>query len=670
MFAALLLGAATAAAAQDGGTAAPSPLFAGDDLFNLAYASDPQISPDGRTIAYVRMSGDIMVDRYRPALWLVDVASGRQRMIVEGRAPRWSPDGRRLAFIAGAAGSPPQLHVRWIDSGDTVRITGLPSSPSDMAWSPDGRRLAYVMNVPGEGAKLGKSPAKPEGATWAEPLQVIDKLAYRADGEGYSKPGFDQIFLVDAYGGASRRLTSGAFNHSGPVEWSPDGTRLFFAANLGADWDREPQESDLYALDLASGEKRKLLERKGPEERPLPSPDGRSIAFLASDNNGQAYNGAHVYVMDSKGGNVRRMGSGLDREIDSIRWGGSTLFAGYQERGGYKVARLAPGGQVSPLAAQLVGPALGRPYAGGAWSVARDGTIAFTSGSASRPADLSVLRGGTVRQLTRLNDNWLAAKTLATVRPLDATAPDGTPVPGWIMLPPGYREGTRVPLILEIHGGPYQSYGPSFSTDYQLYAAAGYAVLFPNMRGSTGYGEGFSDSIDKTYPAPNETDLLASVDAAIAAGFADPDNLFVTGGSGGGLLTAWMVGKTDRFKAAAAQKPVINWTTFALTADSIPYFGRYWLGGQPWQQVEKHWSRSPLSLVDNVKTPTMVLVGSEDLRTPVSESEQYYSALRLAGVPSMLVKVPGAPHGLDGRPSQAAARVSAILAWFDRYRKK
>jgi dipeptidyl aminopeptidase/acylaminoacyl peptidase len=302
--------------------------------------------------------------------------------------------------------------------------------------------------------------------------------------------------------------------------------------------------------------------------------------------------------------------------------------------------------------------------------VARDGTIAFTSGSASRPADVSVARGNSARRLTALNDLWLSGKRLGEVRTLDATAPDGTPVPGWILLPAGYQEGQKVPTILEIHGGPYTSYGPYFSTDYQLFAAAGYAVLFPNVRGSTGYGEAFADGIEKSYPTPNETDLMASVDAAVAAGFADPDNLFITGGSGGGLLTAWMTGHTNRFKAAAVQKPVINWTSQALVADGVGFFGRYWLGAEPWEQPEKYWQRSPLSLAGKVKTPTLVVVGGDDLRTPNAEAEQWYSALRVQGVPAMLVKVPGAPHSLDGRPSQAAARASAITAWFDRYRTK
>ena len=244
-------------------------------------------------------------------------------------------------------------------------------------------------------------------------------------------------------------------------------------------------------------------------------------------------------------------------------------------------------------------------------------------------------------------------------------------MPSWILLPPTWQEGQRVPMILEMHGGPYAAYGPHFSTDDQLYAAAGYAVLFTNPRGSTGYGQAFADGIEKTYPASNFDDLMAAVDMAIGQGYADPENLFVTGGSGGGILTAWIVGKTDRFKAAAAQKPVTNWVTQSLTADGIPFYGPYWIGSLPWENPEAYWSRSPLSLMASVKTPTLVVVGTADYRTPVSEAEQLYSALKLRRVPTMLVKVPDASHGgLTARPSQSAAKAAAIIAWFDRYRAK
>ncbi len=484
-----------------------------------------------------------------------------------------------------------------------------------------------------------------------------------------SKPGFDQLFVVDADGGAPRRLTAGGFPLTGPLAWSRR-QRAPQRQPAPENWESQPQESEILAVDVATGAVRELTSRKGPDGSPAVSPDGRTIAYLGADDDGQAYNQTKLYLMNADGSGVaphRRRPRPLDHQV---AWSGNQLVVGYEEKGHFRVARVSTAGAVTPLSLDLASPAVGRPYTGGDWSVARDGTIAFTSGSASRPTDVSMARGGNARRLTALNDLWLSGKRLGEVRTLDATAPDGTPVPGWILLPAGYQEGQKVPTILEIHGGPYTSYGPYFSTDYQLFASAGYAVLFPNVRGSTGYGEAFADGIEKSYPMPNEKDLMASVDAAVAAGLADPDNLFITGGSGGGLLTAWMTGQTTRFKAAAVQKPVINWTSQSLVADGIGFFGRYWMGAEAWEQPEKYWQRSPLSLAGKVKTPTLVIVGGDDLRTPNAEAEQWYGALRVQGVPSMLVKVPGASHSLDGRPSQAAARASAITAWFDRYRTR
>jgi dipeptidyl aminopeptidase/acylaminoacyl peptidase len=324
---------------------------------------------------------------------------------------------------------------------------------------------------------------------------------------------------------------------------------------------------------------------------------------------------------------------------------------------------------VRTVAEGLSSSSLDRPYTGGSYSVARDGSVAITSGSAQRPPDVALVRNGAKRTFTRLNAELLDGKRLGEVRHLAATSFDNRPIDAWLTLPPNHAEGQRVPLILEIHGGPFAAYGPHFSTDNQLYAAAGYAVLSVNPRGSTSYGEEFANLIHHAYPGRDYDDLIAAVDAAVAGGYADPDELFVTGGSGGGVLTAWIVGKTDRFKAAATQKPVIDWTSFALTADGPAFFSRYWFGKYPWEDHEAFWTRSPLSLVGNVKTPTLVVVGSEDYRTPVSEAEQYYTALQLRGVPTALVKVPGASHGgIAARPSQAAAKAAAILAWFDKYK--
>ena len=672
LFAATALATPSLAKPADG----PNPIFTGRDLFDLSAASDPQISPDGRTVAYVRRTADIMTDKARSSIWLINVATGEQRPLAAGTgdhfSPKWSPDGRRLAYVSTAEGGAPQLFVRWMDTGQTVRVTGLPDSPQALAWSPDGRRIAYLMNVPDEGMKLGSAPEKPEGANWAKPLQVIDKVTYRADGAGYLKPGFDKIFMVDSDGGAPRQLSFGAY-FDGPPEWTPDGSAIVFSANRKADWELAGRESEIYRLDVASGALTALTDRKGPDAGPEVSPDGRSIAFIGFDDTPKAYEQAHIYVMPVNGGPARLIAPALDRNIDQIDWApdGRGVIVGYEEAGSWTVSRVGLDGSVRPLTRDAATNGYDRPYAGGAFSVAKNGTIAFTTSPYNRPADVAISAGGATRQLTRLNDLTLAGKNLGTLRAFEAKAPDGGSVPSWILLPPNYQPGQRVPTILEIHGGPYASYGPHFSTDYQLYAAAGYAVLYTNPRGSTGYGQAFADGIDKTYPDSDFADLMAAVDGAVAAGYSDPNNLFVTGGSGGGILTAWIVGKTDRFKAAAAQKPVINWASMALTSDGTPFFGRYWMGSQPWENYQSYWSRSPLSLIANVKTPTLVVVGAEDYRTPVSEAEQLYAALKLKQVPTALVKVPDASHGgIAARPSQSAAKAAAIIAWFDKYGAK
>ncbi len=654
----------------------PERLFTGRDLFSLEVASDPQISPDGRRIAYVRRSGDIMTDRMRPTLWLIDTASGGQVPIAAGPGnhsqPRWSPSGDRLAYVSSAEGGAAQLFVRWMASGETARITGLPSSPSRIAWSPDGRHIAYSMFVPAEGPRLGNAPPRPEGAQWAAPLEVVNSVSYRVDGVGYLRPGFTQLFVVSAEGGAPRQLTFGSYNHGSEVSWAPDGRTLYFSGNRSPTWERDGRNSEVYALDIDSGAITALTNRDGPDGQPAVSPDGRTIAYVGFDDAGdRGYENAILYVMDRDGTNRRALTATLDRSVEAPVWAadGRGIYVAYEDRGTVSVARIGLDGSRRVVAEGLTGSGLDRPYAGGEYSVARDGTLAITLGSATRPSDIALVRGGTVRALTRLNADLLDRKALGQVRRIETpSSHDGRAIESWLTLPADYVEGRRYPLILEIHGGPFSAYGPNFATDNQLYAAAGYAVLSVNPRGSTSYGADFANLIHHDYPGNDYHDLMSAVDAAIAQGVADPDRLFVTGGSGGGVLTAWIVGQTNRFRAAATQKPVIDWSSFVLTADFPSFFARYWFGQYPWENQEAFWRRSPLSLVGNVQTPTLVVVGSEDYRTPVSESEQYYTALQLRGIPTALVKVPGVGHGFTARPSQSAAKASAILAWFERYR--
>jgi dipeptidyl aminopeptidase/acylaminoacyl peptidase len=672
----LLLAAFLAVPALAAPASGPSRVLTGADLFNLEVASDPQIAPDSKTIVYVRRANDIMTDRTHSSIWSIDIGSGKQTPLITDPGshsqPRWSPAGSKLAYISSTddkVGA--QLYVRWMKTGATARITGLPDTPHAITWSSDGERIAYAMFIPDEATKLGKAPDKPTDAKWAEPLQVIDAVVYRTDEDGYAKPGYEQIFWVPADGGAPTQLTFGARNAGGRLSWSPDGRSVIFSANLSPDWQRDIVNSEVHEVSIDSRDVRTLTHRNGPDTAPAVSPDGKWIAYIGFDDRYLGYQNRQLSVMNRDGSGARVLTASLDRSVGDPIWAADSrsIYVDYDERGSVRVARVGLDGSVRTVAEHLTASEFDRPYSGGQFSVARDGAVAFTSGTTQRPSDIWITRGGDARRLTHLDEALLATKTLGNVQKIEVTAFDKLPIDAWLVTPPDFDASHKYPLILEIHGGPFAAYGPTFSTDDQLYAAAGYVVLYINPRGSTGYGEAFANQIDKAYPGHDYDDLMSAVDAAIAKGFVDPENLFVTGGSGGGVLTAWIVGKTDRFRAAAAQKPVIDWASFVLTSDMTPYFSRYWFGKFPWQDPAGYWARSPLSLVGNVKTPTLVVVGSNDYRTPDSEAEQYYEALQLRSIPTALVKVPGANHGgLAERPSQSAAKTAAILAWFQRYR--
>jgi dipeptidyl aminopeptidase/acylaminoacyl peptidase len=670
----LALAGAAAAVAQV--AEAPSKTFSARDLFGLQAASEPQVRPDGGAVAYVRIANDIMTDKARRSIWLVDPLSGAQTpLVVDDNAnmsPRWSPDGSRLAYVAAGANGA-QLYVRWIAAGRSARIATLEQAPNDIAWSPDGKTLAFTMLTLDEGKPLGAGLKKPEGAKWADPLRIIERVTYRADGEGLLKPGYRHLFTVSADGGQPRQLTFGKFDDAGPISFTRDGRAVLFATNRAETWERDPQEAEVYQVGVQDAVMTRLTNRVGPDGAAASSPDGSKIAYVGyDDTRRRGYENQRLYIMDRDGKNSRVLTGGLDRSVGGPQWAadGKAVYVSYDDLGVSKVARVALDGKVETLVSGLAAPAFDRPYTGGEFSVSKGGLIAFTGGTPDHPADLSLWRAGKVQRLTDLNADLLAGKALGKVEALAVTSSfDKKPIGAWMVTPPNFDPAKKYPLILEIHGGPFSAYGPTFATDMQLYAAAGYVVVYSNPRGSTSYGEGFANEIDRNYPSHDYDDLMSVVDAAIAKGSVDPSHLYVTGGSGGGALTAWIVGKTDRFKAAATQKPVINWTSEVLTTDGYTFMAAYWFGKMPWEDPQGYWARSPLSLVGNVKTPTLVVVGEDDNRTPPSEAEQYFTALQLRGVPTALVRVPGASHGgIAARPSQSAAKAGAVLAWFEKYR--
>jgi len=643
------------------------------DVFQLEVAADPQISPDGSRVAYMRQSMDVMSDRRRSKIWLVNTTGDQHRPLTEGdsSSPRWSPDGKRLAYLAPDDHGT-QIKLRYMDSGDSAQLSRLTESPRGLAFSPDGRWIAFVMYIADPPEPFVSLPKAPAGSEWAPPPIYIDELIYRTDGDGYLERGWDQIFVLSTDGGTPRQLTSAPHDHN-PPSWSADGKALYVAANRRTDADYDPQNNEIYRIELADGKVTQLTSRQGPDDAPVASPDGQWIAYLGFDDRHLGYQITRLYVLPVGGGEPRLLSAELDRDVRQPRWGNDSksIYFAYEEHGNGKLARLTlDGGQIETLASNLGGSGLGRPYGGGSFSVADNGRLAYMLNRPDRPSEVAIAAAGTPqRSLTALNDDLLGHKKLGRVEEIwYPSSFDQRRIQGWIVHPPDFDENKKYPLILEIHGGPFANYGDRFAAELQLFAAAGYVVLYSNPRGSTSYGHEFGNLIHHNYPSQDYDDLMSGVDAVIDRGYVDPDNLFVTGGSGGGVLTAWVVGKTHRFKAAVSAKPVINWYSFVLTADMSPYFTQYWFAEMPWDDPEAYLKRSPLSLVGNVKTPTMLLTGEQDFRTPISESEQLYKALKLRKIDTALVRIPDASHGIAARPSHLMAKVLYVLEWFEKYR--
>ncbi len=652
-----------------------------EDVFDLEYVSEPRMSPDGDRIVFVREWADPHTDRRFANLWIMNADGSDQRPLTSGKQsdtwPRWSPDGGRLLYLSDLSGSS-QIHIRWMDTGATNQITNLAQPPRVPAWSPDGSRIVYSAFVSDPGLQLISMPSPPEGAEWAEPARVIDELVHRFDGAGDLDHGFTHLFVIPSEGGAPRQLTSGDFHHGGYVGrsgagrpvWSADGNSVLISANRHPDGELENRNTEVYEISL-DGRIRALTDREGPDGGVAASPDGRWIAYAGYDDRYQGYQVTGLYMANRDGSGARQVAAELDRSVGGLAWSPNSerLYFSYADHGNTKIAWVEPGSDEVHIAADDMG-GTGSAYGGGSFSVGPGGTIAFTHSTPTVLSEVAVARDGAgARVLTAVNDDVLAHRTLGEVEEIRwPSSHDGLEMQGWIIKPPGFDPARRYPLILEIHGGPFANYGDRFDVEKQAMASAGYVVLYTNPRGSTSYGEEFGNLIHHAYPGNDFHDLDSGVDAVVALGYVDPDQLYITGGSGGGVLSSWSIGKTDRYRAAAVLYPVINWYSFAVSSDIPITVAKYWFPAMPWDDPEHYMSRSPISLVGNVTTPTMVMTGVEDYRTPMSESDQYYQALKLKGVEAVLVKVPGEPHGIRVRPSHFMQKIKYIVGWFDRYR--
>lgn len=653
----------------------PSKRFTAERVFDMEYAMDPQVSPDGKTIVYVRRSMDRMTDRDVGQLWSIDTASGDHRPLVvspEGASsPRWSPDGARLIY-AGVSGGKPELRVFYPDTGRSHGLAQFLQPPSEAVWSPDGKFIAFSMFVPADAPSFAKPPAAPEGASWSEPVKVFDRLTFRFDGAGYLKDGTSQIFVLPVDGGTPRQVTFGEGDLSSPT-WLGNST-LLVSGNLAEDADLDPIESEIYAVRLADLSISPLTDRDGPDYSPVVSPDGKTIAYRGYDDKVLSYQQDNLYLMNADGSGAREIAADFPGSMGQTLWApdGKSLLVLSEDYGVLSLYRIDLNGRATKLLTDIGGTSIGRPYATGSFSVSggRKPVIAYTAGFSDRPSEIASAGpdGKDAKILTALNDDILPYLEMARIEEIKVpSSHDGLEIEAWVALPPDFKADGSFPMILEIHGGPYAMYGPYFASEIQRYAAEGYVTVWSNPRGSTGYGEDFALAIDLAYPGYDYDDLMSVVDELVKRNYVSEERLFVTGGSGGGILTAWIVTRTERFAAAASAKPVINWYTMALAADIAQYVRRHWIRADPWTDPDAFLNRSPIRYADKVTTPTLMLVGEEDYRTPAWEAEQFYTALKMNGVETALIRIPGAPHHITGRPSRLIAQTDNVMGWFAKF---
>ncbi|MCV6630350.1 MAG: S9 family peptidase [Flavobacteriaceae bacterium] len=648
------------------------------DVFALEYANDPQFSPDGKTIIYRRMGFDMMKDRSRGAIWMMHIdGSNHQKLTtLEGNEwqARWSPTGDRIAFVRSTTeGS--EIYIYWVNSGKSAKISQLATSPSGLTWNPSGTSLAFSMKVNSKPPVIAKMPARPKGAKWAAPARITDRLKHEADGAGYLKPGFHHIFVLDAQGGTARQLTNGNFNHRAGLSWHPNGQQIFFSTNRNEDWEYDFRNSEIYSVDVFNGKIQQHTNKPGPDYGVKISPDGKTLAYLGYTDKVQTHQNTIIYLQDVKSGHRRELTKDIDRSFGNLQWNAQStgLYTSYDEYGNTKIAYISTSGKLQTIAHHMGGTTIGRPYPSGAFCIDKKGNIVYTKSTPYHPAELVYQQKGKTSQktLSNLNADLLDFRQLGKVETIwYKSSVDGRKLQGWIVYPPFYDASKKYPMLVENHGGPILNYGDRFSAEMQLYATEGYIVFYPNPRGSTSYGEEFGNLLYHNYPGNDYDDVMDGVDALIAKGIAHEDQLYVTGGSAGGIMTAWMIGKNKRFEAAVVAKPVVNWISKTLVADNYYGYAHSRYPGQPWENFETYWKFSPISLVANIETPTMVLVGMNDLRTPPSEAKQLYHALKLRKVPTVLVEIPGASHGIAAKPSNLISKISHTVAWLKKYEKK
>ncbi|MBX6363401.1 MAG: S9 family peptidase [Gemmatimonadetes bacterium] len=646
-------------------------LFTVEKYLDYETVADPQISPDGSRIVYTRRWVDKLKDRWQTSLWIMDADGGHNRFLADGGGAVWAPDGKRIAYIAEGEPKGPQVWVKYVDLEGATQITHVDEAPGNLRWSSDGRSIGFTMFVPAKESASWKIdlPAPPEGATWTKAPRVVRRIHYRADRRGMLDPGYTHLFVVSADGGTPRDVTPGEWSvgarfdgQPGGVtwDWMPDGKAIVVEGLKVENADTIYRDAYVYRIDLASGEVKNLTPARGTWTSPAVSPDGRWIAYTGAPYSRMSYRAVDLYVMAADGSGARKLSEGFDRDPAGLVWApdGKGIYFTAADHGTSNVYFAPLGGGVRPVTTgqhmlQLA-------------SLSRAGVAVGTRTDPKSPPDVvrfSLRQPQQLATLTHVNDDLLERIRLGDVERITYTSTGGAQIEGWIVKPPGFQPGRKYPLILEIHGGPHGMYNVGFNPSFQNFAANGFVVLYTNPRGSTGYGTAFGNAIERDYPGVDYEDLMAGVDAVIAKGYVDPDNMFVGGCSGGGVLSSWVIGHTDRFKAAAVRCPVIDWLSFAGQTD-IPYFTYNFFDKPFWEDPTPWLKHSSLMYVGNVKTPTLLMTGVLDMRTPMPQTEEFFSALKMRGVPTTLLRFEGEYHGTGSRPSNWMRTQLYMMDWY------
>jgi len=666
---ALALACPTVAAAQE----TPSDtLLTVDHFLDWEQVGDPQISPDGSQIIYGRRWVNKMEDKWESALWLMNADGTKQRFLIEGGSPRWSPDGTRIAYVAAVDGKA-QIFVRWMDAeGATSQITRLTESPGNLDWSPDGKWLSFTMGVKYDNTWKISMPAAPQGAKWTPAPRRVTDLHYRQDRVGFQPLSYTHLFVVPADGGTPREITKGNFDlgakfdgMSGGVgySWTPDGKSIVFDGYLESNADLNYRNSDLHIVDVTTGQMRKLTKRTGTWSRPVVSPDGKTIAYAGYDSTRASYKTAELYFMGIDGSNPHLASGDLDRDVGEVIWAsdGSGVYYTVGDQGTSNV-------HFTPLRGGHRAVTQGKHMLGLS-SVSSNGIAVGVKSSAYEPGDVvkfALAKPGEITTLTEVNADVLAGIKLGELEEIWYTSTGGTKVQGWIVKPPNFDPSRKYPLIMEIHGGPHGMYNLAFNYMNQNFAANGNVVLYTNPRGSTGYGSAFGNAIERAYPSVDYDDLMAGVDTVVGRGYIDRSRMYVGGCSGGGVLSSWVIGHTDRFAAAAVRCPVIDWLSFVGHTD-IPLFTQNFFDKPFWEDPAPYLKQSSLMYVGNVKTPTLLMTGELDLRTPMPQTEEYYAALKLRGVEAEILRFAGEYHGTGSKPSNFMRTQLYMMSWYQKH---